>query len=49
MILEPIYSSGEIQLVDLKGNVLKSYQIACGKNQLVINLKIFRMEFILFL
>jgi hypothetical protein len=37
--LDPKYKSGEIQLVDLKGNLLRSYHIECGKDQLVIELK----------
>jgi hypothetical protein len=37
--LDVEYKSGEIQLVDLKGNLLRSYHTGCGKDQLVIDLK----------
>ncbi len=37
--LEPKYQSGEIQLFDLKGNLLRSYYINNGKDQIVIDLK----------
>ena len=37
--LDPKYKSGEIQVIDLKGNLLKSYFIRSGKDQMVIDLK----------
>ena len=37
--LDPNYKSGEIQLIDLKGNLLRNYHIECGKNQLSIDLR----------
>ncbi len=37
--LDPKSKSGEINLLDLKGTLLKSYPIRSGKNQLVIDLK----------
>ncbi len=37
--LDSKYKSGEIKLIDLKGNLLKSYHIVSGKDQIVIDLK----------
>jgi hypothetical protein len=37
--LDPKYKSGEIDLLDIKGNLLKSYHIGSGKDQIVIDLK----------
>jgi hypothetical protein len=37
--LDPKYKSGEIDLLDIKGNLLKNYQINSGKDQIVIDLK----------
>jgi hypothetical protein len=37
--LDPGYTSGEIHLIDLKGNLLRRYQIKSGKDQIVIDLK----------
>jgi hypothetical protein len=37
--LDPGYTSGEIHLIDLKGNLLRSYRIKSGKDQIVIDLK----------
>jgi hypothetical protein len=39
--LDPKNKTGEIHLVDLKGDLLKSYHIKSGKDQIVIDLKAF--------
>jgi hypothetical protein len=43
--LELKYKSGEIHLLDMKGNVLRSFPIICGKDQIVIDLKYYPVGF----
>ena len=43
--LDPKYKSGEIRLIDLKGNLLKNYHIRSGRDQMVIDLKIYPIGF----
>jgi hypothetical protein len=45
--LDPKYKSGELRLIDLKGNLLKSHFISNGKDQVVIDLKAYPNGFYL--